>query len=103
MDISFGGPIFGTRGIGPRRRTRATMCQAAAEYAGRWGWAVAPVPGAPAQPLGRGAVDEAAELPPGASPEQARRAFAGAPGASLLLPVGRAFDLLDVPEEAGRR
>jgi hypothetical protein len=103
MDISFGGPIFGSRGIGPRRRTRATMCQTAAEYTGRWGWTVALGPVAPAQPVGRAAADEASELAPGAGVQEAQRAWAEAPAAPLLLPLGIGFDLLDVPEEAGRR
>jgi len=43
------------------------------------------------------------ELPPGAGLSEAREAWAAAPGAPLLLPVGRGFDLLDVPEAAGHR
>jgi hypothetical protein len=103
MDISFGGPIFGSRGIGPWRRTRATMCQAAAEYAGRWGWPVALGAAAPERPVGRGAVDDGAALAPGAGPAEAQRALAHGGCAALLLPLGGCFDLLDVPEEAGRR
>ena len=61
--------LFGDLRFGARRRSRATACQAAAEYVGRWGWAVA----------------------------------LGGPDGSVLLAVGRRFDLLDVPEQAGLR
>ncbi|MFJ3700347.1 MULTISPECIES: bifunctional DNA primase/polymerase [Streptomyces] len=98
---------------GTRRRGRAAGATAVAEYTGLWGWAVAPgarasggvcscgdsacaAPGA--HPL-----DFAREVPPGATPETAAEAWAEVPGAAMLLPVGRTFDVLDVPEAAGRR
>jgi hypothetical protein len=42
-------------------------------------------------------------LPPGADLTDAQNAWAVSPDAPLLLPVGRSFDLLDVPEPAGHR
>ncbi|MFE3884430.1 bifunctional DNA primase/polymerase [Streptomyces lydicus] len=100
-----------------RRRARSTDITAAAEYTGLWGWDV--VPGARAVRTGSGGTDcscgaadcpapgahplaFAAELTAGASWETAAAAWAETPGAALLLPVGRTFDILDVPEAAGR-
>ncbi|MGW2374881.1 MULTISPECIES: bifunctional DNA primase/polymerase [Kitasatospora] len=57
--------------LGARRRTKVTASQAAAEYTGRWGWAVA------------------------------TGETAGGTAGSVLFPTGRAFDVLDVPEQAG--
>lgn len=54
-----------------------------------------PLPGA--HPLAFGE-----ELVAGAGWEKAAAAWAETPGAAILLPVGRSFDLLDVPEAAGR-
>lgn len=98
---------------GSRRRGRAAEGTAVAEYTGLWGWAVAPgarasdgacscgdsVCAAPgAHPL-----DFAQEVPAGATFTIAANAWAEVPGASMLLPVGRSFDVLDVAEAAGRR
>ncbi|WP_406391851.1 bifunctional DNA primase/polymerase [Streptomyces sp. NBC_00887] len=98
---------------GSRRRGRAAEGTAVAEYTGIWGWAVAPgarardgacscgdrVCAAPgAHPL-----DFAQEVPAGATFTIAATAWAEVPGASMLLPVGRSFDVLDVAETAGRR
>lgn len=98
---------------GSRRRGRAAEGTAVAEYTGLWGWAVAPgaraadgacscgdgVCAAPgAHPLGF-----AREVPAGATLTIAANAWAETPGASMLLPVGRSFDVLDVAEAAGRR
>jgi hypothetical protein len=110
--------LFGDLRFGSRRRTRATACLAAAEYAGRWGWTVA-LGGSPARahggpcPCGRARCAApglhplpgrtARELPPGAAPQEARVLWDGEPEASLLLPTGRSFDVLDVPEPAGLR
>ncbi|WP_035846031.1 bifunctional DNA primase/polymerase [Kitasatospora azatica] len=110
--------LFGDLRFGSRRRTRATACQAAAEYAGRWGWTVA-LGGPPARalvgpcPCGRArcaapglhppAGRTARELPPGAAPHEVRALWDGQPEASVLLPAGRTFDVLDVPESAGLR
>ncbi|MGX7757140.1 bifunctional DNA primase/polymerase [Streptomyces angustmyceticus] len=100
-----------------RRRARSTDIAAVAEYTGLWGWDV--VPGARAVRAGSGRTDcscgaadcpspgahplaFAAELTAGAGWETAAAAWAETPGAALLLPVGRSFDILDVPEAAGR-
>ncbi|WP_256104892.1 bifunctional DNA primase/polymerase [Streptomyces sp. ODS05-4] len=100
---------------GSRRRTGrvAAECTAVAEYTGLWGWDV--VPGARAAAgrcsCGDGActapgahpISFAPEVPAGATLDEASRAWARFPGASLMLPVGRAFDVLEVAEAAGRR
>ncbi|WP_371775898.1 bifunctional DNA primase/polymerase [Streptomyces sp. NBC_01438] len=98
---------------GARRRGRATEGTAVAEYTGLWGWAVAPgarasnggcscgaadCPSPGAHPL-----DFAREVPAGATLDTAARAWAEVPGASMLLPVGRSFDVLEVAERSGRR
>ncbi|MGW3013270.1 bifunctional DNA primase/polymerase [Streptomyces sp. NPDC001219] len=100
-----------------RRRARSTEISAVAEYSGLWGWDVAP--GARAVRAGSGRTDCScgdADCPsPGAHPlafgeelaagagwEKAAAAWAETPGAAILLPVGRSFDVLDVPEAAGR-
>ncbi|MFB6985094.1 bifunctional DNA primase/polymerase [Streptomyces sp. NPDC056178] len=98
---------------GSRRRGRAAECMALAEYTGLWGWAVVPgtraasgrcscgertCPSPGAHPL-----DFATEVPAGATLDAATAAWARFPGASMLLPVGRTFDILDVAEAAGRR
>ncbi|NEE52859.1 bifunctional DNA primase/polymerase, partial [Streptomyces sp. SID8455] len=98
---------------GVRRRGRGAEATAVAEYTGLWGWAVAPgtrardgacscgqraCPSPGAHPLGF-----AREVPAGTGLDSAADAWAETPGASMLLPVGRAFDILDVAEQAGRR
>ncbi|MBW1598169.1 bifunctional DNA primase/polymerase [Streptomyces sp. JJ38] len=90
---------------------------AVAEYTGLWGWDV--VPGARAvrgvggpecscgsracPAPGAHPLDAGLEVPAGATLDEAGRAWARVPGAALLLPTGRAFDVVEVPEEAGRR
>lgn len=98
---------------GARRRGRAVGGTAVAEYTGLWGWAV--VPGAHAADgacscgdtgcaaPGAHPLDFAPEVPAGTTLDAAARAWAEVPGASMLLPVGRSFDVLDVAEAAGRR
>jgi hypothetical protein len=98
---------------GSRRRSRAAEGTAAAEYTELWGWAV--VPGARAaagscscgDPAcgapGAHPLDFAPEVPAGATLDIAAGAWAEVPGASMLLPVGRTFDILDVAEQPGRR
>ncbi|EST39186.1 hypothetical protein N566_03375 [Streptomycetaceae bacterium MP113-05] len=102
---------------GVRRRGRAPEGTAVAEYTGLWGWAVVPgvraarsggrtecscgtarCPAPGAHPL-PGAV----EVPPDATLDEAGRAWARTPGAAMLLPTGRGFDVLEVSEGAGRR
>ncbi|MFB7631247.1 bifunctional DNA primase/polymerase [Streptomyces sp. NPDC056149] len=101
---------------GSRRRVRSAEGTAAAEYTGLWGWDV--VPGARAVRAGGrtacscGAANcpspgahplsFAREVPAGATLERAVAAWAETPGAAVLLPVGRSFDVLDVPQDAGR-
>lgn len=99
----------------PRRHSHASACTAVAEYTGLCGWEVAlgarvgrgdsacscgradcPAPGA--HPLSC-----ARPLPPGSTLEQATAAWDRAPGASVLLPTGLTFDVLEVPVLAGRR
>ncbi|MFJ7912420.1 bifunctional DNA primase/polymerase [Kitasatospora sp. NPDC096204] len=94
--------------LGARRRTKVTASQAAAEYTGRWGWAV--VTGDPA--AGTPVTGTAAPTRcPCGSPRCAAPGLHPAPGGgrarapraegSVLFPTGRAFDVLDVPEQAG--
>ncbi|WP_424211569.1 bifunctional DNA primase/polymerase [Streptomyces sp. BI20] len=112
--------IGGSRGTrefrsGSRRRGRTSDCTAVAEYTGLWGWDV--VPGARAAGPGRdcscgdarcaapGAhpLDFAAEVAAGATLDEVTGCWGEFPGAAVLLPVGRAFDVIEVAEEAGRR
>ncbi|NWF28928.1 bifunctional DNA primase/polymerase [Streptomyces sp. PKU-EA00015] len=110
--------IGGTRGIsqirsGSRRRGRTTEATVVAEYTGLWGWSV--IPGARAaagrcscgDPAcaapGAHPLDFALEVPPGATLDEAAKAWSQVPGAALMLPVGRTFDVLDVAAPAGRR
>ncbi|KFG73470.1 bifunctional DNA primase/polymerase [Streptomyces mutabilis] len=110
--------IGGTRGIrdirsGVRRRGRASECTAVAEFTGLWGWAV--VPGARAAggacscgrhgcpAPGAHPLDFAPEVPAGATLGEASEAWTQFPGAALMLPVGRRFDVIEVAEAAGVR
>lgn len=102
---------------GPKRRGRAAEGTAVAECTGLWGWAV--VPGARALRTdgrvecscgsrvcpapGAHPLDAGVEVPAGAGLEEACEVWAQLPGAALLLPVGRTFDVLEVPAGAGRR
>ncbi|NBE54997.1 bifunctional DNA primase/polymerase [Streptomyces boluensis] len=96
-----------------RRRGRTSDRTSVAEFTGLWGWDVTPgaraaegrcscgdqactAPGA--HPL-----DFAADVPAGATLDQVTRAWGEFPGAAVLLPTGRTFDVLDVAESAGRR
>ncbi|MFD4609206.1 bifunctional DNA primase/polymerase [Streptomyces sp. NPDC058440] len=110
--------IGGMREIrsGTRRRGRSyrsSECTAVAEYTGLWGWDVVrgaravggacscgrracPAPGA--HPL-----DFAPGIPAGATLDEATRAWRELPGAAVMLAVGRAFDVIEVAEPAGRR
>ncbi|MEU3709461.1 bifunctional DNA primase/polymerase [Streptomyces catenulae] len=109
--------IGGIRDIGARRRVRAPESTTVAEYTGLWGWDV--VPGARAARTGGGRLECScgvsacpapgahplsfgAEIAAGASLETVTAAWSRTPGAAVLLPVGRSFDVLDVPEAAGR-
>lgn len=110
--------IGSSRGIreirtGTRRRGRSSECTAVAEYTGLWGWDVAAGARAAGGACSCGLTDCPA---PGAHPLSfAPRVAAGAtldevtdtwgqfPGAAVMLPVGRAFDVIEVAEPAGRR
>ncbi|MFI7098310.1 bifunctional DNA primase/polymerase [Streptomyces sp. NPDC050161] len=115
MDFTIGG-IREIRS-GSRRRARSPESTAVAEYTGLWGWDV--VPGARAARTGSGRTDCSCgdadcpapgahplsfgrEVPAGATLESAVDAWSRTPGAAVLLPVGRSFDVLDVPADAGR-
>ncbi|UFQ18308.1 MULTISPECIES: bifunctional DNA primase/polymerase [Streptomyces] len=110
--------IGGTRGTdklraAARRRGRPSDCTTVAEYTGLWGWdavpgaraldgtcscGVADCPAPGAHPLGFAPV-----TPAGATLDEVADAWAEFPGAAVLLPVGRAFDVIEVAETAGRR
>ncbi|GGY86690.1 bifunctional DNA primase/polymerase [Streptomyces poonensis] len=98
---------------GSRRRGRSSDCTAVAEFTGLWGWDV--VPGARAATgvcsCGRANCDApgahplgfASPVPAGATLDEVTEAWQEVPGASIMLPVGRAFDVIEVAEAAGRR
>jgi hypothetical protein len=114
MDFTIGS----SRGIrdirsGTRRRGRTSECTAVAEFTGLWGWDVVagaraaggacscgdtkcPAPGA--HPLAF-----APEVRAGATLDEVTETWAELPGAAVMLPVGRAFDVVEVAEPAGRR
>lgn len=106
----------------PRRPGRGGEGLAVAEYTGLWGWDVVPgararrplpsrrpecscrdtaCPAPGAHPLAAGLA-----IPAGTPLRQALDAWAATqartPGATVLLPAGRSFDVLDVPAAAGR-
>lgn len=113
--------IDGLREIGELRlpaRRGAREVNAVAEYAGAWRWDVVPGTRARRGPAGRpecscGAGECAApgrhplagqpEVAGGSSRHESARAWARTPGASVLLPTGRRFDVLDAPAATGRR
>lgn len=118
------GAIGGLNGIrdfsqlrpGARRRSRASAATAVAEYTGLWGWPVVPGAravrtaggrtecscGARACPApGAHPLDASLEVPAGATLDEAGEAWAQVPGAALLLPTGRMFDVIDVSAPAG--
>ncbi|MGW0820903.1 bifunctional DNA primase/polymerase [Streptomyces sp. NPDC002845] len=98
---------------GARRRGRPSECTTVAEFTGLWGWDV--VPGARAaagacscgkadcSAPGAHPLDFAATVRAGATLDEVTEAWAQFPGASIMLPVGRAFDVIEVAEAAGRR
>ncbi|MDB1089634.1 bifunctional DNA primase/polymerase [Streptomyces sp. ACA25] len=102
----------------PRLRGRAPEGTAVAEYTGLWGWDVQPGTRIRRLAGGRaGCSCENAECPlPGAHPRnpalliragsplhEVAAAWERTPGATVLLPVGRTFDVIDVPGAAGHR
>jgi hypothetical protein len=98
---------------GARRRGRSSDCTAVAEFTGLWGWDVVPGARAAAGACSCGKDDCAAPgahpldfaqvIPAGATLDEVSEAWAECPGAAVMLPVGRAFDLIEVAEPAGRR
>ncbi|OAH14794.1 bifunctional DNA primase/polymerase [Streptomyces jeddahensis] len=98
---------------GSRRRGRASECTAVAEFTGLCGWDVVPGaraadgtcscgrPDCPAP--GAHALDFASAVPAGATLDEVTEAWGQYPGAAIMLPVGRAFDVIEVSEAAGRR
>ncbi|MBD0424187.1 bifunctional DNA primase/polymerase [Streptomyces sp. TRM S81-3] len=98
---------------GSRRRARSPECTAVAEFTGLWGWDV--VPGARAaagacscgrrdcRAPGAHPLDFAPEIPAGSTLDAATDAWSEFPGAAVMLPVGRTFDVIEVAETAGRR
>ena len=98
---------------GARRRGRAAECTVVAEFTGLWGWDVVPgartaagtcscgrsdCPAPGAHPL-----DFAPRVPAGTTLDGASEAWARFPGAAVMLPVGRSFDVIEVGEAAGLR
>ncbi|MFI6880717.1 bifunctional DNA primase/polymerase [Streptomyces sp. NPDC050400] len=115
MGFTIGGIREMRSGSRRRGRTsgRASDCTTVAEFTGLWGWDV--VPGARAvdgacscgkadcPAPGAHPLDPAAVVPAGATLDEVTESWGQFPGAAVLLPVGRAFDIIDVPEPAGRR
>ncbi|MFF8670445.1 bifunctional DNA primase/polymerase [Streptomyces sp. NPDC015242] len=98
---------------GSRRRSRTPDGTAVAEYTGLWGWDVVPGARAAGGACSCGRRDCAAPgahplafapvIPAGATLDDVTDAWGEFPGASVMLPVGRAFDVIEVAEPAGRR
>jgi hypothetical protein len=98
---------------GARRRGRFSECTFVAEFTGLWGWDV--VPGARAaagicscgrsdcDSPGAHPLDFAPQVPARATLDEVTKAWAEFPGAAVMLAVGRAFDVIEVAEPAGRR
>ncbi|MEU8983227.1 bifunctional DNA primase/polymerase [Streptomyces sp. NPDC058251] len=98
---------------GSRRRGRSSECTAVAEFTGLWGWDV--IPGARAAAgacscgeagcptPGAHPLDFAPAIPAGATLDEVTETWGEFPGAAVMLPVGRAFDVIEVAEAAGRR
>ncbi|MGW2254384.1 bifunctional DNA primase/polymerase [Kitasatospora sp. NPDC001660] len=106
MDNLFGELRLGNLRLAPlgaRRRTKVTASQAAAEYTGRWGWAIAVVGRAVGAAPATCHCGSARCAAPGLHPVPGGEATARTADAegSVLFPTGRAFDVLDVPEQAG--
>ncbi|MFR0356962.1 bifunctional DNA primase/polymerase [Streptomyces sediminimaris] len=107
--------IGGIREIrsGSRRRGRSSECTAVAEFTGLWGWDVVAGARAAGSACSCGRADCGAPgahplefaplVPAGATLDDVSRTWADFPGASVMLAVGRAFDVIDVAEAAGRR
>ncbi|MER5383053.1 bifunctional DNA primase/polymerase [Streptomyces sp. NBC_00647] len=98
---------------GTRRRGRSSESTAVAEFTGLWGWDVVPGARAAAGVCSCGRGDCAAPgahplgfaptIPAGATLDEATGLWSEFPGAAVMLRVGRAFDVIEVAEPAGRR
>ncbi|MET7985989.1 MULTISPECIES: bifunctional DNA primase/polymerase [unclassified Streptomyces] len=98
---------------GARRRGRSSEGTAVAAFTGLWGWDVVPGARAAAGACSCGRADcpapgahplsFAPTIPAGTTLDEATGLWAGFPGAAVMLPVGRAFDVIEVAEPAGRR
>ncbi|MFI6567025.1 bifunctional DNA primase/polymerase [Streptomyces sp. NPDC050534] len=107
--------IGGIREIrsGSRRRGRSSECTAVAEFTGLWGWDVVAGARASGGECSCGRVDCGAPgahplefappVPAGATLDDVTRTWGEFPGASVMLAVGRSFDVVDVAEATGRR
>ncbi|HEY8979070.1 MAG TPA: bifunctional DNA primase/polymerase, partial [Streptomyces sp.] len=106
--------IGGIREIrsGARRRGRSPECTAIAEFTGLWRWDV--VPGAralsgtcscgrPCRSPGAHPLDHTPRLPAGATLDEVTSLWTDLPEATVMLPVGHTFDIIEVAEPAGRR
>ncbi|MGW3096525.1 bifunctional DNA primase/polymerase [Streptomyces sp. NPDC001102] len=107
--------IGGIRDIrsGTRRRGRSAECTTAvAEFTGLWGWDVVAGARAAAGACSCGRADCGAPgahplefaplVPAGATLDEVTKTWGEFPGAAVMLPVGRAFDVVEVAEAAGR-
>ncbi|MBK3639773.1 bifunctional DNA primase/polymerase [Streptomyces sp. MBT33] len=107
--------IGGIREIrsGTRRRGRSSECTTAvAEFTGLCGWDVVAGARAAAGACSCGRVDCGApgahplefapQVPAGATLDEVTKTWGEFPGAAVMLPVGRAFDVIEVAEAAGR-
>ncbi|MFJ9727692.1 bifunctional DNA primase/polymerase [Streptomyces sp. NPDC101209] len=107
--------IGGIREIrsGTRRRGRSSECTTAvAEFTGLWGWDVVAGARAAAGACSCGRADCGAPgahplefaplVPAGATLDEVTKTWGDFPGAAVMLPVGRAFDVIEVAEAAGR-
>lgn len=118
--MGMGFTIGGSRGTkefrsGARRRGRTSECTTVAEYTGLWGWetvpgarAAAPAAGCSCGHTNCGApgahpLDFAPTVPAGATLDEVTEIWGEYPGAAIMLPVGRSFDVIEVSAEAGRR
>ncbi|MGA4985947.1 bifunctional DNA primase/polymerase [Streptomyces cellulosae] len=96
---------------GSRRRGRSSDGTVVAEYTGLWGWDV--VPGVRAlagscscgrtgcRAPGAHPLEHAPVIRAGAPLDEVTALWSEFPGASVMLPVGRAFDVIEVAEPAG--
>ncbi|MER5452358.1 bifunctional DNA primase/polymerase [Streptomyces sp. NPDC002766] len=107
--------IGGIREIrsGTRRRGRSSeSTTAVAEFTGLWGWDVVAGARAAAGACSCGRVDcdapgahplnFAPQVQAGATLDEVTKTWGEFPGAAVMLPVGRAFDVIEVAETAGR-